>query len=393
MRSNTIPVIILGGQDNALSITRSLGSKGVHMTVVAPDKCLALHSRYCQRSVPVSNDQDFVEFCTEYLLERELSTLRGSIVFPCSDEAIEFVYKNRARLEKVYILDEQKAELQEAMLDKERTLELAKKIGCAVPQHWKVETMEDIRNIEADMSFPVLIKPIHSYLFEKRFGKKLMRIESLSDFREKAKKVFEEDLEFMICELIPGPDTLLSSYYTHIDKDGNELFHFTKKVIRRFKPNFGAGCYHITEWLPDTAEMGNKFFRGLGFTGLGNVEFKYDTRDNQLKIIECNARFTAAQELLVRSGMDIAWILYKYLSTGERDAPASYKNYVRLWYPIQDYGSFRELKKGGQITTWGWIKSIAHRQVFPRLKFSDPVPFLVNIKRERLLERIFSWLR
>ena len=43
---------------------------------------------------------------------------------------------------------------------------------------------------------------------------------------------------------------------------------------------------------------------------MGNVEFKRDTRDGRLKLIECNHRFTAANELVRRAGIDLARIAY-----------------------------------------------------------------------------------
>ena len=72
----------------------------------------------------------------------------------------------------------------------------------------------------------------------------------------------------------------------------------------------GNACYHISSWEPEAADLGEKFFRGINLRGLGNIEFKRDLRDGKLKVIECNARFTAAQELLNRSGMDISEIIY-----------------------------------------------------------------------------------
>ncbi len=64
----------------------------------------------------------------------------------------------------------------------------------------------------------------------------------------------------MICELIPGPDSQLSRYYTYITHDGQALFHFTKRVLRRYPVNEGPASYHMTQWLPDTAELGKRFF-------------------------------------------------------------------------------------------------------------------------------------
>ena len=151
----------------------------------------------------------------------------------------------------------------------------------------------------------------------------------------------------------------MSSYYTYLTPEGEHLFHFTKRIIRRSPPRVGAGCYHVTEWLPRTAEMGKRFFRNLGFTGLGNIEFKTDPRDGTLKVIECNARFTEGQEILTRSGLDISALVYRHLIGEPRQQAPRYRDSVHLWYPELDFDSFRQLRREGALTFRGWLRSIA----------------------------------
>ncbi|MFC2088234.1 carboxylate--amine ligase, partial [Calditrichota bacterium] len=196
-----------------------------------------------------------------------------------------------------------------------------------------------------------------------------------------AKKVSNLGIKYMLTELIPGPDSLLSSYYTHIDKDGNSLFHFTKCVLRRYPENFGGGCYHGTKWFPETAKVGEHFFRSMNFTGLGNVEFKEDPRDGKLKIIECNARFTAAQELLNYADIDISYQIYCFLAGLEVPKIDKYKTNKWLWYPREDYSTFKDLRRNGKLTLWEWLKSINWLNLtFPKLKISDPLPAIIGFK-------------
>jgi predicted ATP-grasp superfamily ATP-dependent carboligase len=180
----------------------------------------------------------------------------------------------------------------------------------------------------------------------------------------------------MICEFLSGPDTLLSSYYTYLDSSGGHLFELTKRMIRRNPKNIGMGCYHITDDLPETAALGRKFFRGIGYRGLGNIEFKRDTRDGQLKVIEVNARFTAAHELLVKAGMDIDWLIYCHITGLPVSRDQQLRTGMRLLYPSEDFDAFRDLRSRGELSFPQWLRSLAHRQVFPYFSLSDPVPAL-----------------
>jgi len=367
-------VLVLGGDGNALSLVRSLTKRGIPVSVAAQKDCAALKSRYCVAKYQAPNGLRLKDFLPQLLLEAELERLRGSLLFVCSDHAIDFVATYHTQLQEHYVLDYHVPEIQLAMLDKKKSLELARAAGCVVPRHMEVNCPGDLNDLHDVFEFPVIAKPVHSHLFQQFYSSKLFVAKSSGELRRKVTGALQQGLRMIVSEFIPGPDTLLSSYYTHIDEQEHHLFHFTKRMIRRSPPKIGRGCYHVTEWLPETAEMGERFFRGIGFRGLGNIEFKRDPRDGVLKVIECNARFTECQELLTRSGMDIAFIIYQHLTRGSVHETNGYRDDVRLWYPELDLDSFLVLRREGQLTFPQWVKSIAKSQCLPYFSLADPWP-------------------
>ena len=120
--------------------------------------------------------------------------------------------------------------------------------------------------------------------------------------------------------------------------------------------------------------MGERFFRGIHFTGLANIEFKRDSRDGQLKVIECNPRFTAAQELLVESGLDTAILTYCRITKQHCPITGEYRDNTRLIEPIRDYFSYRQLKAMKEITFSQWLSSILHKSVISYFRWYDPLP-------------------
>ena len=387
----TTPVLLMGGMQNTLSIVRSLGRERVSVSVSSATDCLALHSRYCADTYPYPVGIAPGAFWNELLLS-EPKPLRGAMLLTCSDDAIEFVADNKEALRKHYVVDESIPELQHAMLDKQRTLELAQEAGCPVPLFWNITLLEDVNGIKDSVTFPVMIKPIHSHIFMRYYGgKKHLLANDFEELLAMVSGALGKGVEVMVCEIIPGPDTLLSSYYTYLDDSGNALFHFTKKVIRRFPVNSGGATYHITEWDQETAELGERFFRGIKFRGLGNIEFKRDLRDGNLKVIECNPRFTAAQELLVQSGMDIALVIYRRLSGQPAREIAGYRDHVRLLEPWRDYKAYKQLREMGEITFREWVKSIMHKQISSVYRSDDLRPFFVKISF--MLSRLVSRMR
>jgi predicted ATP-grasp superfamily ATP-dependent carboligase len=235
-----------------------------------------------------------------------------------------------------------------------------------------------LAGLRHELSFPVAVKPIQSHRFTKVFGRKLFVVDSsFEELEAILRRCRERKLDVFLVEMIPGPDSLLSSYYTYRDQAGRCLFEFTKSVIRRWPVNRGNACFHKTGWLPETAAAGARFFESTGLMGLGNIEFKRDPRDGKLKIIEVNARFTAAQELLRRAGYPIDLVIYCHLTGQPLPALVASRRTLYFWYPLRDLLGFLELRRRGELSTWGWLRSIATTaHVFPLASLSDPLPML-----------------
>ncbi|NJM29023.1 MAG: hypothetical protein HC855_01780 [Rhizobiales bacterium] len=274
------------------------------------------------------------------------------------------------------MLDDVDPDLQQAFLDKQATLELARKAGIGAPSYWPVTSPSDIEPLRGKARFPVMVKPRHSHKFSKIFGRKLFIVEdSFEKLEERLRLALDHGLEMMVVEMIPGPDDLLSSYYTYYGKAGEKLFGFTKRVIRRFPVNRGNTCLHETAWLPDTAAAGETFFKAAGLRGLGNIEFKRDRRDGLLKIIEVNARITAAQELVRRSGVPIDLMIYCHLTGQPLPEATQGGEGLRMWYPLRDFLSACQMFRRGQLSPWRYLWSLPLlRPVFPLLSFGDMGP-------------------
>jgi predicted ATP-grasp superfamily ATP-dependent carboligase len=384
------PAIVLGGSANAVSVTRSLGRRGVKVFVSVANDRHALFSRYCAKGFPYKHDGRASEFWRQLLLGAGSAALHGSVLLPCNDEAVTFVARNRPELSAHYILDDSEPELQLGLIDKHRTMTLAQTANVDAPRYWTVNRPEELETVLRDVRYPAIVKPLHSHLFQIEFGRKYFNADNDTDVRTAMERVWAAGLQAMICEWIPGPDSLLSSYYTYMDGHGEPLFHFTKKVIRRFPKNEGLTSYHITDWDPEVAAVGFRFLTGIKFRGLANVEFKRDTRDGRLKLVECNVRFTAPQEVFVRCGLDTAVIVYNHLVGLPLPPTRGYKVGARLWHPIRDFWAYRQLSGLNELTLAGWLKSIAHWQGFPYFQWTDPMPTLMpaaiaTARRLRLL--------
>lgn len=377
------PVLVLGGEENAISIARSFGRRKIPVIICATEGCFAFKSRYCSTALVIPKGESQKSYWDIFLLTDKCPQLTGAVIFPGNDEAVEYLAMKRHLLKQRFIIDDMRPEKSTAMLSKLMTLEMALELGCPTPAFHSVESLQDLSQFEDEIIFPIMIKPVYSHLFQLHHPvRKYLVAHNKAELHLQVLDMLGKDLKMIVTEIIPGPDHLQSTYFCYITRSGRILFDYTHQIFRRYPKNSGAACLTISKRLPATKEMGKRFFEGTGFTGLGHVEFKHDERDGQLKIIECNPRTSAAQAVVTGSGLDMPWLIYNYLLTGEVPDQTDFREGVRRWWVILDILAFFELRRLKEINLVDWIRSIKGPPlVFPYFCLDDPMPFIFRVMK------------
>jgi len=350
----------------------------VHLLLDPGDDSLATRSRFV-RSVarPGAGDLTFdpwMDWCYR-------SAPPGSVLIPCADRGLEFISRHRALLQAAGLRPAPGVdEILLALLDKERTYEMAREVGMAVPRTERVTGVAQACRLARTFELPFALKPRVSHLFAPHSdGHKAVVIRSYQDLEKPVRRFVEAGLAMILTEIVPGPEENYCSYYTYLDEDGRPLAEFTKRKLRQYPVGFGEGTYHVTDWAPDVAEAGLRLFSRLGLQGMGNVEFKRDQRDGRLTLIECNARLTAANELVRRAGVDFAEIIYqRAIGAHVSRRVGSYTENLGLWFPMHDLLAFAAMRSEGKTSTSRWLSSIARRHVSPVLDCRDLGPTLTK---------------
>jgi D-aspartate ligase len=383
------PAIILGGAHNALSIARSLGAAGIEVYAINYPHEDVRYSRFCKWINLPESSAIASETWAAYLLGSGSNHLRGAVLLAASDEAIELIAEHRQSLSEKFTLDLSNPAAQLCMLDKLRTYRAAQAAGVPTPKFWVADTREQVKKLEHELVFPLILKPILGHSFRRKFTGSYAVSYNLDELLNAFDAVYCAGIRTFLVEMIPGPDDRLCSYYTYLDESGRNLINFTKRIIRRYPVNMGSATYHITDYVPRVQELALALLRQVGLLGVANVEFKMDERDGKLKLIECNSRFTAADCLLVASGLNLPLFVYNRLTGRAHAAPSNYRMGMRLWNPVGDFAAYRQLNKMGLLTFRVWIRSIMHPQIFPVFRWNDPLPAVLG--NGRLI--LYAWSR
>ncbi len=375
------PAVILGGHANAVSVARSLNTAGATVYAVGDGTSPVRHSRACAGFWDLGGGSDVQGRWLEWLEHGP----RGAVLLPCNDDGLELVARNRSvLLDLGYIPVEANDDVLLAMLDKDQTYALAAKAGIGVPRTVTLTGRRDLEDAAHTIGFPSALKPRDSHVFQRRAGMsvKVVVVRDAAELRANFERLDRLGLRMILTEIIPGPDDAYSSYYGYLDEDARPLLHFTKRKIRQYPIGFGLICYQVTEWDDDVARLGLQFFQGAGVKGLANVEFKRDVRDGGLKLIECNHRFTAANEIVRIAGIDLALFTYNRLIGRTGPRVDTYRTGVRMWHPIEDVRALREYRRRDGLSFRAWTTSLLHRQHFPMFRWSDPNPTLAELFRK-----------
>jgi predicted ATP-grasp superfamily ATP-dependent carboligase len=384
------PALLLGGGPIAPPVARGLGAAGIVVAAVGTATDPVRHSRYCRDFVDLGALEGVQERWLAWLTEQPRT---GSVLLPCNDDALELIARNREQLVSLdYRPVEANDEVVLALLDKHETYMRARRNGVPTPRTALLRSWEDVMTVAEGMEFPLALKPRRSHHFQRHFGlaRKVFLARDRDELTAHVGRMRELDLEMLVTEIVPGPEDDYHSYYTYLDGRGEPLFHLTKQKLRQYPVGFGLATYHLIDRDEETIDLGLRFVQGLGVRGVACVEFKRDARDGQLKLIECNHRFTAAYELVRHAGIDVARLAYNR-AAGLPDPPLdSYRTGVTMWHPVEDARAFAAYRGSGELTLRAWLRSLARPQHFPLFSWRDPKPSLMSISRfpQQLLRRL-----
>jgi D-aspartate ligase len=381
---NLPPVILFGGFFQSFQVVQSLAIRSIPVYVLNNRWAEARYSRFA-RAIRLPENEPYAQAAATFLTSNASDYLEGSVLLAAGDEELEIINTHRETLGEKFRVDLSNPIAQQMMLDKLATYKAAKEAGVPAPKFWEIGTEEDIHRLSSEFVYPLIVKPTLSHVFRQKFYRKFFVADNFRELLESYRLADGAGMQVVLMENIPGPDSKLCSYYTYLDEEGNALFDFTKRVIRRYPVNMGLGSYHITDRVEGVRELALKLFRHVGLQGLANAEFKYDERDGQLKLIECNARFTAANSLVARAGFDLGNFVYNRIVGIPQPPLTNFRTGMRMWDPLRDFRAFLELRERGEMTLMQWLASIMHRTSIAYFSWRDPLPSILRMcKRARV---------
>lgn len=374
-----VGVVILGGDFQALGVTRSLARQNVPVYLLDKGLCIGRFSRYIWKFGKCPDAREETLLCRFLVDLARKENFEGWVLYPNDDDTVRFLARNKEQLEEYYRVTTPPWEVVRFACEKRLTYEFAEKNGIAVPKTFFPRNVAELEQL--DMEFPVIIKPSVKEPFYSRTGKKAIRTDSKEELIDEFTRVREVigDSEIMVQEFIPGGSANLFSVGS-LCKDGELLANIVARRLRQHPMDFGhATTYAETVDIPEMVELATRILKAMGYYGLSEVEFMWDPRDGQYKLIEINPRPWGWHTLAIGAGVDLPYLLYRDMlgeEVGQNGVTPRQAKWIRL---VTDIPTAASAILKGRLRFGDYIRSLKGKKQFAVFSIKDPLPFIVEL--------------
>jgi predicted ATP-grasp superfamily ATP-dependent carboligase len=378
LADTSTPIVIIGSYHHgSLGIARSLGRLGVGIYGIDRDMWApSLHSRYFREKLIWDIDVEAPEATVQYLLEVAKRIGKRSILVPTTDESAILLADYDNVLSERYVFPHLSPQLVRALASKKQMYFLAKKNGIPTPETYFPQSREDVDKYLEQDPFPIMLKGIYGSALQRRAGRKMFIIKSKKELLDLYDRYEDKaNPNFMLQEYIPGGDDSIWMFNGYFDERSECLFAITGKKIRQAPPHNGLTSLGICLRNDTVHETTKRFMKNIGYKGILDIGYRYDTRDGKYKVLDINPRIGCTFRLFVGdNGLDVARA--QYLDLTEQNVPPSQIVEGRKWF-VEDYDMVSSVRYYSEknLTFREWIKSFRGVQEAAWFACDDLLPF------------------
>jgi predicted ATP-grasp superfamily ATP-dependent carboligase len=382
-----------GDSRSALAATRSLGRRG-HEVFTAATRATSLAgvSRHSRATLvypdPATDSAGFVRAIAEFAAREKLD-----LVIPMTEITTLLLTGDRDKLPAGCRVPFPEQALVDRASDKAAVMALATECGVPIPKTTVVANVAEARAAAPALTWPTVIKPARSRV-RVNAGWLSTGVEYAADAADLVRRLEALDpaaFPILLQERIAGPGVGVFACYDR----GEPVASFAHRRLREKPPSGGVSVLRESAPLdPAAADHAHRLLRALGWHGVAMVEFKQDSRDGSLRLMEINARFWGSLQLAIDAGVDFPALLAD-LGLGRAVAPVpGYAQGVRsrwLWGDFDVLLSllFRPRARldlppnypGRLRSLWEFLKFWSPGLNYEVERWDDPKPGLLEARR------------
>jgi len=312
MSKDRPPVVIIGLNDAALSIVRSLGSKHIRVIGLYDDDSQEYYikSRYC--SVRLRSPLQGKSLVDTLIKNVAVSLKETAVIFCTNDNTVLTVSKYEDELRPFFRFVLPPYEVTNSQISKREFHKFAISNSFLVPKTFFTNRVEEIEEAAEKICFPCVIKPeFRDRTWDEKVRVKVLYAESKQNFLNLIREHQIHQTSLVIQEWIDGDDSEVYFCLSYINRNHKPLAVCVARKLRQYPHLTGSTGVAETVWVPEIAAESLRLLNAAGCVGFCSVEFKRSKRDGRFYVTEPTIGRPDTQEgICMGAGIDIPWIAY-----------------------------------------------------------------------------------
>ncbi|MGW4139893.1 carboxylate--amine ligase [Streptomyces mirabilis] len=287
---------------------RSLGRLGIPMYAITEDRYTpAAASRYLRRAFvwPTTGTEE-PERLVEGLLRIGARIGRPTVLVPTDEEAAVLIAEHQEELGERFLFPRVDAKLPRRLASKQGLHELCVEHGIPSPAAAFPQSYEEIVAFAESARFPIVAKNREAFVRRSQPAVNgTTRIATLEGLLSLARD-WGDQPGVILQEYLPREEAEDWIVHAYFDADSTPLAMFTGVKVRSWPPHAGmtANAYVVDN--PELADLAARFIKQIGFSGVIDLDLRFDRRDGQYKLLDFNPRMGAQFRLFENeSGIDV----------------------------------------------------------------------------------------
>ena len=393
------PAVVMNMFYTGLGIARSLGERGIPVIGLTAQRGIyGNHTRYAKTVMSPDSRREPQSLLTFLLRMGKQLGSRG-VLFPTRDDDVVFLDRFREELAPYYSIVAPESAALAACLDKWRTYLCAVEAGVATPKCWLIRSEEDLAQAAREAAYPCVLKPLAAHHWRQGDNweivgaRKAVPVQSREVLEAEYATICRADNRALLQEMISGPDDRLLVTACYIDRQFRLAGEFNTQKLIQEPEGFGTGCVVQSAHQPELIEPTVRLLEAMKFSGIAEVEYKWDEAAHSYKLIEVNPR-PWDQHMLGRAcGVDLIHLAYcDHAGLPMPAVSPSGKTYKWIADDAFLMAVLRSLKRRD-----GRTRSLLHAargaRIYSIWSAKDPLPFLGYFSRRVIPQLAWASLR
>ncbi|MEU0069681.1 ATP-grasp domain-containing protein [Streptomyces sp. NPDC006332] len=360
---------------------RSLGRLGVPMYAITEDRYTpAAASRYLERAFvwPTRGTEDPGRL-VEGLLRIGRRIGRPAVLIPTDEEAAVLIAEHQGELADRFLFPRVDPVLPRRLASKQGLHELCVEHGIPSPSAAFPRSYDDVVDFAEKARFPVVAKNREAFVRRERPAVNgTTRITTPAGLLRLARD-WGERPGVVLQEYLPREEAEDWIVHAYFDRDSVPLALFTGVKVRSWPPHAGMTARAYVVDNPELADLAARFIKQLGFTGIIDLDLRFDRRDGQYKLLDFNPRMGAQFRLFEsESGVDVVRAMHLDL-TGRTVPEGEQRAGHRYIVENIDLPALLAYRRSGYTTPHAPARASGTELAW--LAGDDPLPFLTMLAR------------